>query len=27
MGEAGRAIVDTHRGAGRRTVNLLEAVL
>jgi 3-deoxy-D-manno-octulosonic-acid transferase len=27
MGDAGRAIVDTHRGAGRRTVNLLEAVL
>jgi len=27
MGEAGRAIVDTHRGAGRRTVDLLETVL
>ena len=27
LGEAGRAIVDTHRGAGRRTVDLLEAVL
>jgi len=27
MGEAGRAIVETHRGAGRRTVDLLEALL
>lgn len=27
MGESGRAIVGTHRGAGRRTVDLLEAVL
>jgi len=27
MGEAGRTIVDTHRGAGRRTVDLLEALL
>jgi 3-deoxy-D-manno-octulosonic-acid transferase len=27
MGENGRAIVGTHRGAGRRTVDLLEAVL
>jgi 3-deoxy-D-manno-octulosonic-acid transferase len=27
MGEAGRAIVDTHRGAGRRTVDLLETLL
>lgn len=27
MGETGRAIVATHRGAGRRTVDLLEAVL
>ena len=27
MGETGRAIVETHRGAGRRTVDLLEAVL
>jgi 3-deoxy-D-manno-octulosonic-acid transferase len=27
MGEAGRRIVETHRGAGRRTVELLESVL
>jgi 3-deoxy-D-manno-octulosonic-acid transferase len=27
MGEAARGIVDTHRGAGRRTVDLLEALL
>ncbi|MGH7536616.1 MAG: 3-deoxy-D-manno-octulosonic acid transferase, partial [Gemmatimonadales bacterium] len=27
MGEAGRAIVETHRGAGRRTVDLLERLL
>jgi len=27
MGESGRAIVGTHRGAGRRTVDLLEALL
>jgi 3-deoxy-D-manno-octulosonic-acid transferase len=27
MGENGRTIVGTHRGAGRRTVDLLEAVL
>lgn len=27
MGEAGRAIVETHRGAGGRTVDLLEALL
>jgi 3-deoxy-D-manno-octulosonic-acid transferase len=27
MGETGRAIVVTHRGAGRRTVDLLEALL
>jgi 3-deoxy-D-manno-octulosonic-acid transferase len=27
MGESGRAIVGTHQGAGRRTVDLLEAVL
>ncbi len=27
MGESGRAIVEAHRGAGRRTVDLLEAVL
>ncbi len=27
MGQAGRAIVDTHRGAGHRTVDLLEALL
>ncbi|MBI2163989.1 MAG: 3-deoxy-D-manno-octulosonic acid transferase [candidate division NC10 bacterium] len=27
MGEAGRGIVETHRGAGRRTLDLLEALL
>jgi 3-deoxy-D-manno-octulosonic-acid transferase len=27
MGQAGRAIVDTHRGAGRRTADLLEPLL
>jgi 3-deoxy-D-manno-octulosonic-acid transferase len=27
MGESGRAIVEAHRGAGRRTVDLLEALL
>ena len=27
MGEAGRGIVDTHRGASRRTADLLETVL
>jgi 3-deoxy-D-manno-octulosonic-acid transferase len=27
MGQTGRAIVETHRGAGRRTLDLLEAVL
>jgi 3-deoxy-D-manno-octulosonic-acid transferase len=27
MGETGRTIVEAHRGAGRRTVDLLEAVL
>jgi 3-deoxy-D-manno-octulosonic-acid transferase len=27
MGETGRTIVETHRGAGRRTMDLLEAVL